>query len=120
MDATNLTELIKAIGELKAFALSGIVVLVGLWIGAALIRSWWAYRTKSHLERQAREDKHEQIRREEEREKKLGDRLDKINDRTLTLCETTLKANTEALQRVASIIDCTSDDPRCPLPKNRK
>jgi hypothetical protein len=101
---TDLTELVKALGVLRDTALAVIAGLTVLWIVVALLRSWMAYRNRERLEDLARKEKAEALTREEAREHRLGERLDAINDRTITMCETTIKSNTEALVKFTDVI----------------
>jgi len=104
MNPVDWAAFVKAIGELKTVALYTIAFIVGLWLLVTLIRSWWAHRNQLRQEELSQKEKMEAVKREEERELRLGVRLDAINNRTLTLCETTIKANTEALTKMTEVI----------------
>ena len=79
MNPSDWTELVKELGQLKMWLVCVIAGAFLFWLLATLVRTWWNHCERQYQEQREAVKEDARIRREDEREHRLGTRLDELN-----------------------------------------
>ena len=81
MNPTEWTELLKELAQVKAWMAGIIGVAFLFWLVTVVLKAWWTFRERRYQEEREALKETARIAREDDREHRLGTRIEQMSDK---------------------------------------